>query len=146
MELPKVGSSHETSFIVEPQHAIPFPGLPPVLATPWIAWHLEATAYYMLQPSLPEGHITVGTHIELDHLAPTLVGADITCRCKVVNVDGNEITLKVEACEGDEVLSTGLHKRHVVDVERFHKRLEMKALANNGPVTPLPPTKGDTAS
>ncbi|MEZ6144674.1 MAG: hypothetical protein R3B91_04415 [Planctomycetaceae bacterium] len=53
MDLPKVGTSHETTFIVEPQHTIPFPGLPPVLATPWIVWHLEATAYYMLQTSLP---------------------------------------------------------------------------------------------
>ena len=146
MDLPKVGSSHETSFIVEPQHAIPFPGLPPVLATPWIAWHLEATAYYMLQPMLPEDHVTVGTHIELDHLAPTLVGAEVTCRCKVVDVDGEVITFQIEAVDGSEVLSKCLHKRHVVDVNRLNKRLEMKALADNGPVTPLPPNKNETPS
>ncbi|MCA9075666.1 MAG: thioesterase family protein [Planctomycetaceae bacterium] len=143
MDLPKIGTSHETTFIVEPQHAIPFPDLPPVLATPWIVWHLEATAYYMLQPTLPEGHITVGTHIELDHLAPALVGADISCRCKVVNVDGNVITLHVEALEGSETLSKGLHKRHVVDVIRFARRLEGKILTDSGPVTPLPPTKDE---
>ncbi len=141
MDLPRIGSSHETTFTVEPQHAIPFPGLPPVLATPWIVWHLEATAYYMLQPSLPADHITVGTRIELDHLAPTLVGAVVTCRCKVVLVDGPVITLSIEALEGTDVLSKGLHKRHVVDVNRLSKRLDAKALADIGPVTPLPPTK-----
>ncbi len=146
MDLPRIGSSHETSFTVEPQHAIPFPGLPPVLATPWIVWHLEATAYYMLQPTLPADHITVGTRIELDHLAPTLVGAVVTCRCKVVHIDGAVLTLSVEALEGTEVLSKGLHKRHIVDVNRLSKRLDAKALADNGPVTPRPPTRNEPTS
>ncbi|MCA9023826.1 MAG: thioesterase family protein [Planctomycetaceae bacterium] len=141
MDLPKVGTSHETTFIVEPQHTIPFPGLPPVLATPWIVWHLEATAYYMLQTSLPEDYITVGTRIELDHLAPTLVGTEVTCRSKIVNVDGNVITLHVEASDRFEVLTKGLHKRHVVEVNRFAKRLESKSFAEHSPATPLPPTK-----
>jgi len=127
MDLPRVGSTHETTFIVESQHAIPFPGLPPVLATPWIVWHLEATAYYMLSPSLQEKHVTVGTRIELDHLAPALVGAEVTCRVKVINVDGEVLTFQVEALNGSEMLSKGVHKRHVVDVERLSKRLKQKA-------------------
>lgn len=121
---PKVGTRHETTFAVAPEHTVTFPGLPPVLATPWLIWFLEHAALDLARPSLEPGELTVGTRVELDHLAPAKIGEQVACTAQVVLADGPEITFRIEAACGARVLSRGLHKRRVVQAERLRRRLE----------------------
>jgi fluoroacetyl-CoA thioesterase len=120
---PRTGESHQQTRVVESAHTIAFAGLPPVLATPWLIWHLEHAALDLLVPHLAEGEISVGTRVELDHVAPALAGEEVTYAARVVLVDGADATFHVEARCGSRVLSRGLHKRRVVEVARLARRL-----------------------
>ncbi|MEK6234647.1 MAG: hypothetical protein N2C14_08035, partial [Planctomycetales bacterium] len=85
---PKIGTTLEKTIQVEPSHAIGFDGMPAAWATPWLIWVLEHAAKDAMAPFLDEGESSVGTHVDLDHLAPTPVGHAVTCRVKVINVEG----------------------------------------------------------
>jgi fluoroacetyl-CoA thioesterase len=121
---PKTGSTHVITLAVTPDHAISFASLPQILATPWMIWNLEHAALDLLKPHLDEGEISVGTRVEVDHLAAAKVGSEVSYAARVVLVDGEDATFQVEARCGDRVLSRGLHKRRVVAAERLRKRLE----------------------
>lgn len=123
----RVGSEHQTSFSVESSQTISFEGLPPVLATPWLIWQVEHAAFELLVPYLEEGEQSVGTHVDLQHLAPALTGAVVSCSARVVNVDGPRVTFSVEASDETETLARGLHRRHVVQTSRLARRLERKS-------------------
>ena len=121
---PKIGSTHVITLIVTPEHAISFAGLPPILATPWMIWNLEHAALDLLKPHLNEGEISVGTRVEVDHLAAAKVGSEVSYSARLVLLDGDDATFQVEARSGERVLSRGLHKRRVVAVDRLRRRLE----------------------
>src|SRR5579859_2563668 len=101
---PKIGASGERIFTVEQVHAISFgpSGPPPVLSTPWLVWFLEHAALDAALPFLEPGEITVGTRVEVDHLAPTPVGIEVTCRARIVNCEGPVISFQLEASDGHE--------------------------------------------
>ena len=75
---PKTGTTGEQRFVVEPKHTIDFADgrMPAVLCTPWLIWFLEHAARDAVLPFLKPGESTVGTFLEVRHLAPTPVGAD----------------------------------------------------------------------
>jgi fluoroacetyl-CoA thioesterase len=118
---PKIGSTHESSFTVEKSYTIEFSehGIPAVLATPWLIWFLEHVALDLVKPSLDEGELTVGVQIEMEHLAPAPLGSQVTCRTRVVHVEGPVITFQIEANDSVGLLAKGLHKRRVVRAEKI---------------------------
>ncbi len=126
---PKIGATGERTFTVEAAHAISFGviGLPPVLSTPWLVWFLEHAALDAALPFLEAGEITVGTRIEIDHLAPTPVGAKVTCTARVVHSEGPVISFQLEASDQHETVARGFHKRRVVKGDRFAARVEKKS-------------------
>src|SRR3954462_5041970 len=81
----KVGMTGERRFVVEPAHAIDFAegGMPAILCTPWLVWFLEPAARDAVVPFLDEGESTVGSHVDVDHLAATPVGQVVTCLARV---------------------------------------------------------------
>ena len=87
---PKVGATGEQRFVVEAKHAIDFAGggMPAVLCTPWLIWFLEHAAREAVLPLLEPGDSTVGTHIDVQHLAATPVGQAVRCRARVVHAEG----------------------------------------------------------
>ena len=127
---PKIGSTFETSFTVETSHSIEFSehGIPAVLATPWLIWFLEHAALDLVKPSLDEGELTVGVQVEMKHLAPAPLGSQVTCRARVVHVEGPVITFQIEATDPQEPIAKGLHKRRVVRAEKIaaivHKKMD----------------------
>ena len=125
---PKIGSTGERKFTVEEKHAISFgqEGLPPVLSTPWLVWFLEHAALDAALPFLEPGEITVGTHVEVDHLAPTPVGGQVTCVARIVHSEGPVISYQLEASDEHEPIARGLHKRRAVKVDRFAARVQKK--------------------
>src|SRR5579872_7260601 len=126
---PKIGTTGERKFTVETAHAIGFgqDGPPPVLSTPWLVWFLEHAALDAALPFLEPGEITVGTRVEVDHLAPTPLGAQVTCTARIVHSEGPVISFQLEASDEHETIARGFHKRRVVKVDRFAARVKKKA-------------------
>lgn len=127
MGSPRIGAVHESTFTVDAEQTVTLPGLPPVLATPWLIWRLEMTALELLQPSLDEGELSVGSHVDLEHLAPAPLGTVVTCRARVIHVDGPSVSFQVEAVDAVEALSRGVHKRHIVNAGRLARRIARKS-------------------
>jgi predicted thioesterase len=97
----------------------------PVLATPRLVALLEQAAVCALQGSLEIGQTTVGTRIDIEHLAPSRVGAAVTATARLVEVDGRQLEFEVWARDetADVAVARGLHRRAVVDRERFLARV-----------------------
>jgi predicted thioesterase len=125
---PKVGTVGELKFTVAQEHVIDFAtdGMPAVLATPRLIGLLERTAREALQPFLEPNERTVGMEIEIRHLAPTPLGAQVTCLARVISSEGATVAFHVEARDEHEVIIRGLHKRAVIRVESFAKRVARK--------------------
>ena len=125
---PKIGTTGERKFTVEAAHAISFgqTGPPPVLSTPWLVWFLEHAALDAALPFLEPGEITVGTRIEIDHLAPTPVGAQVICTARIIHSEGPVLSYQLEAADEHETIARGFHKRRAVQVDRFAARVQKK--------------------
>jgi fluoroacetyl-CoA thioesterase len=125
---PRLGMSGESRLTVGPGNVISFADdrMPSVLATPWLVAHLEYAARDALAPCL-EGHErSVGTFVEVEHLAPVPEGLTVVCQARVILVDGPVVTFQVEASDGIEPVARGLHRRRVIDVDRFARRVAKK--------------------
>ena len=100
-----------------------------VLATPWMIAFMERVSHRLLTCCLPEGFSSVGTHLDVHHLAPTPVGARIRVKAEVRSLDGNRIYFSIEAWDNLEKIGEGTHERVVIDEARFLKRVEKKISA-----------------
>jgi predicted thioesterase len=126
---PKVGTTGEQRLVVEARHAIDFAqgGMPAVLSTPWLVWFLEHAAREAVVPFLAPGESTVGAYIEVRHTAPTPVGQEVTCRARVVQVEGTTISFQLEAHDARELIARGFHRLQVIRVDRFARRVQRKS-------------------
>ena len=100
--------------------------MPAVLATPWLVAHLEYAARHAIAACLEDRERSVGTFIEVEHLAPVPEGFTVTCRARVIHAEGPVVTFQIEAHDGVEVVARGLHRRRVIDVDRFARRIARK--------------------
>ena len=75
---------------------------------------------------LPAGHQSLGTHLDVGHYAATPVGMTLRATAEVANVDGRNVTFRVEAFDDRERIGDGTHGRVVVNVERFDNRIQRK--------------------
>ncbi len=125
---PKIGTTGEFQFTVGQDHVIDFAtdGMPAVLSTPRLIALIERTARESLYPFLEPDERTVGAEIELRHLAPTPAGARVTCVARVIAVEDNAVVFHVEARDEHEVIARGLHKRGVIRVSKFARRVARK--------------------
>ncbi len=126
--LPKSGTLGEVRFVVEPRHAIDFAegSMPAVLSTPWLIWFLEHAARAAVLPLLEPGESTVGTEIQVRHLAPTPVGQTVTCRARVLVSERNAVSFQLEAHDEREQIARGSHRLCVIRVDRFAHRVARK--------------------
>jgi len=98
-----------------------------VLATPVMINLIEAAALAAVENSLPEEHQSLGTRLDVSHIAATPVGMRVTATAEVVRVEGRTIYLKVRAEDERELIGEGTHERVVVNLERFDRRVQEKA-------------------
>ncbi len=99
-------------------------GTLPVLATPAMIAMMENAAMRCVGQSLDAGQTTVGTHVDVSHVRPTSVGAQVVVRAVLKHVDGRRLEFGVEAFCGPELIGSGTHTRYVVDGEKFMARLK----------------------
>ena len=98
-----------------------------VLATPALIGWLEATAIAALSKGLESGQGSVGTRIDMQHLAATPVGMRVTTRGEIVEVDRKRIVFRLEAHDEREQIASGTHERFVIVTDRFLERAAEKA-------------------
>lgn len=97
-----------------------------VLATPSMIALMEGTAQEAVQSLLEDGQGTVGTRIDVRHLAATPVGMEVTCTAEVTEVDHRRIVFTVKAKDEKEVIGEGIHERFVIDNEKFFAKCRQK--------------------
>jgi fluoroacetyl-CoA thioesterase len=98
-----------------------------VLATPRLVALLEQAAIRAVAPHLPPGAGTVGTRIDVRHLAATPVGMRARIRATLREVDGRRLVFDVEGHDDVERIAEGTHERFQIDQARFLARIAQKA-------------------
>ena len=126
---PRIAAGGELRFVVEQKHVIDFAmdGMPAVLSTPNLVGLLERTARETLHPFLEAGERSVGTELDLRHFAPTPLGQSVICTARIIHVEGTQVTFQVEARDAHEVIARGIHKRAVIRIENFARRVARKS-------------------
>jgi predicted thioesterase len=97
-----------------------------VLATPQMVRMMEEAAVAAVDHLLPEGYHTVGTVVNIRHLAPTPMGMQAVARAEVTAVDGHRVCFQVEAHDGSDKIGDGTHERFIIELDRFRSRVEKK--------------------
>jgi predicted thioesterase len=87
---------------------------------------MEAAALDAVEQLLPEGHQSLGTRLDVSHVAATPVGLKVRATAEVTAVEGRKIHFKVEAHDEAELIGAGSHVRVVVEVARFDRRAQKK--------------------
>jgi len=127
-EIP-LGAAGQQEFLVSEQDCIDFMGVDRarVLSTPRLIALLEMTCRNLLIGFLAPGQDSVGTQVNLRHLAATPKGMRLTCRAEIVAVNGPRVDFQISAHDECEKVAEGTHQRYIVDVERFAGRVRAKA-------------------
>src|ERR1700687_3139507 len=124
-EITTAGMSAERTLVVPPERTVGHfvPGMPMVFATPMMILEMEMTSGDAINTYLEAGWITVGTEVDIRHLAASPVGAKVRTTAKVIAVERRVIRFEVEAFDDKRRIGEGRHTRGLVNVEAFTKRL-----------------------
>jgi fluoroacetyl-CoA thioesterase len=98
-----------------------------VLATPTMINLIEEAALAAVEHLLPDGKQSLGTHIDVSHVAATPVGMKVRAEAKLIEVDGRKLTFAVSARDEMDLISEGRHDRVVVTAATFQARINEKA-------------------
>ena len=123
-----INATGTATLIVADEHTAPRvgSGLIRVLATPVMINLIEAAALAACEKLLPAGHQSLGTRLDVSHIAATPVGMHVTATAVVSRIDGRHIFFNVSARDEFDLIGEGVHDRVVVDVARFDKRVQEK--------------------
>ena len=102
-----------------------------VFATPYVVALLENTSIQVIKEHIPPGGGSVGTMVEMRHLAATPVGMKVRAKATVLETDGKRVLFRVEASDEIEKIAEGRHERLIVlNLERFLDRAMKKGKAS----------------
>ena len=124
-EIIKVGMSAERTLTVTPDRTVRHvvPTMPAVFGTPMMIMEMEMASADAIDRYLEPGWITVGTEVDIRHLAASAVGAVIRTVARVTVVERRVIRFEVETFEGARRIGEGRHARGLVNLASFNKRL-----------------------
>jgi fluoroacetyl-CoA thioesterase len=124
----KPGLAGSAEVVVSEEHTAPRvgSGRVHVLATPVMINLIEAAALAAIEHLLPEGYQSLGTLLNVRHIAATPVGMRVRARAEVVRVEGRTIAFRVETHDEKELIGDGTHERVVVNVAKFDQRVQRK--------------------
>ena len=97
-----------------------------VYATPCMVALMEGAACEAILPALPEGKTSVGTLLNITHIAATPVGMDVRAEAEVIEVDGNSVTFQVTAFDESGKIGEGIHKRAIITSQKFLDKVYSK--------------------
>jgi predicted thioesterase len=87
---------------------------------------IEAAALAAIEHLLPAGYQSLGTRIDVRHIAATPVGMKVVAKAAVTSVEGRTVHFQVEAHDQKELIGDGVHERVVVNVAKFDARVQKK--------------------
>ena len=131
----KPGLRYEHKFLVPSSKTVPalypeaeeFLAMPEVFATGFMVGFLEWACIKCINPHIDWPiEQTVGTHVNVSHLAATPPGLEVTATVELIEVDGKRLVFSVEAHDGVDIISNGTHERFVINKERFDAKLVEK--------------------
>ena len=136
MITPPIGLSHQCSIRVDDTLIVPrlpkalaaMADMPPVFATAYMVAFVEATCIEALAPYLEAGEVTVGTHVNISHVAATPVGLVATAQVELVAAEGRKLIFRVRCYDETDLIGEGLHERCVVNREQFIFSVEAKSI------------------
>lgn len=97
-----------------------------VFATPAMIGLMEKASIEAVDKLLPEGFASVGTKIEVKHLAATPIGMNITAKAELLEIDNKKLKFSIEAYDDTDKIGEGIHYRYIINLEDFMKRNEIK--------------------
>lgn len=126
-----IGARGTATIVVGEEHTAPRvgSGRVPVLATPVMINLFEAAALDCAEAALADGHQSLGTHLDVRHIAATPVGMRVTATAELIAVEGRLLKFRVSAHDERELIGDGTHDRVVVNVARFDQRIQRKISA-----------------
>ncbi|MDQ2686101.1 MAG: thioesterase family protein [Thermoproteota archaeon] len=116
----KVDHNQTTSFLWEGEN---------VFSTPSMISEMEETCRLLLKEQFLEVKSdwdSVGTVVNVNHIAATPVGAEITLRAEVITIDGRKVSFKVSAEDSLELIGEGRHERFIINVPKFREKFDLK--------------------
>ena len=97
-----------------------------VFATPAVSALMEKAAFQLVQPCLDEGITTVGTMIFLEHVSASPIGADITAKAVLTDMNGRKFCFDIFAYDNAGLIAQGKHERFSVKIEKFMQKTNSK--------------------
>ncbi|HUL87514.1 MAG TPA: thioesterase family protein [Pseudolabrys sp.] len=131
----KPGLKHSFSYKVPENKTVPFTypespeiaAMPKVFATGFMIVLMEWTCVQLLNQHLDDGEGSLGTHVDVSHLAATPPGMIVKVDVEIVDVQGRKLMFKVTAHDGVDLIGEGRHERVVVAWDRFNAKVAAKA-------------------
>ena len=97
-----------------------------VFATPSMIALIEETAWRSVAPQLESGMATVGTLLNVAHVAPTPVGMTVKCETELTEVDGRRLVFSVKVSDECGEIGRGTHERFIINEEKVQKKADTK--------------------
>jgi len=119
------GLSREEHFVATKELSVEI-GKATVLSTPSLVRLMERTSRLILDQFLTENEASVGASIQMKHLAPTPIGAEVRVVSRVAAVSGRRVDFSIEAYDSLEKIGEATHQRFVVELKKFQSRVDEK--------------------
>ena len=131
----KLGLENEFTFPVSDKRIVPtllpeseeFQMMPHVLATGYMVGLIEWTCIKIINLHIDwPKEMTVGTHINVSHVAATPTGFKIRIKVKLIEMEGRRLLFEVEADDGIDIICQGTHERFIIYPDKFNMKMETK--------------------
>jgi len=134
-----VGMQHRLQLRVDERLTVPalssaftgFTDMPPVFATAFMVGFIEWACIELLRSALPPEFKTVGTHVDVSHVAATPIGMTVTADVELISVEGRNLRFRVRCSDDAGLIGDGTHERAIVDSAKFLKRVLAKKESGN---------------
>lgn len=131
----KAGLKHRFAYTVPMNKTVPFTypeapeiaSMPKVFATGFMIVLMEWACVQLITPHLDAGEGSLGTHVDVSHLAATPPGFTVTVEVECTKVDARKLEFRVRAHDGVDLIGEGRHERVVVAWDKFNARVAQKA-------------------
>ncbi|MEW6304938.1 MAG: enoyl-CoA hydratase-related protein [Verrucomicrobiota bacterium] len=141
----QVGLSSDLAWPVDPSQTITLGGEPAatVFATPSMVNLMEHAAREVLRPFLEDGEESVGVDVEVKHLAPTPLGANVRAVATVTGINGRTVSFDVLAFDHGGQIGSGKHRRAIIQLDRFIQHVGERTTPGMGGFMRIKPDCGD---
>lgn len=123
-----IGTCFEKTFLVTDEDTAKAQGSggEAVLATPRLVAWMENTAFEGIEANMTEEATTVGTFIEIKHMAASPVGLEVRVKATLVSQENRALNFDIDAWDSVEKIGEAIHQRFIVDKNRFNEKVQKK--------------------